>query len=434
MFAYIVYVLLLAASAVVIARSRFFKLTHIPTAWMLGGFAIKILVGFVFYWTYSSHYSTNQIPPDAIRYVNDARILSELLPDHPQVFSALFFGYSIDDPLYDALSHQLIGWQSGYLYGLTNDCSTIIRLNVPIAFLSHGLFHLHALVFSFLSFLGTIWLFKAFAPLIRSQQERWLWALLFLMPTPLFWTSAPTKEAALMPIFGGLMYLLSMWTQGQWSRRHLWYLIPILPGLIFIKQYVLFALLPGLLFWTLTRLLKTTRYTWIWIGTILLCGIIAQHAHYFFIGGDFLYVVHKKLTDFTNVARLQQAGSFVHVPSTQSIDQFLLHFPEAFSLTYLRPYPWELKSWVYLPFILENLLTCFVLLRTITHFKWPLLSHRPMVWMVATAVLTLAAILGNTVPIMGAIIRYRTPGLMLLFGFCLMCAAMPTWKARINKH
>jgi hypothetical protein len=54
--------------------------------------------------------------------------------------------------------------------------------------------------------------------------------------------------------------------------------------------------------------------------------------------------------------------------------------------------------------------------------------------MVATAVLTLAAILGNTVPIMGAIIRYRTPGLMLLFGFCLMCAAMPTWKARINKH
>ena len=434
MYEYIVYVLLLAASALLIARSRHFKLTHIPTYWMLGAFAVKMLVGFVFYWTYSSHYSANQIPPDAIRYVNDACILSELLPDHPRVFSALFFGYSIDDPLYDGLSHQLIGWQSGYLYGLTNDCSTIIRLNVPIALLSHGLFHVHALVFSLLSFLGTIWLFKAFAAFIQPRQERWLWALLFLMPTPLFWTSAPTKEAALMPIFGGLMLLLSMWTRGQWSRKHVWYFIPLLPGLVFIKQYVLFALLPGLIFWVLTRLIKTTRYLWLWIGTMLVCFVLAQHAHYFFIGGDFLYVLHKKLTDFTNVAHLQQAGSFVHVPSTQSIDQFLVHFPEAFALTYLRPYPWELKSWIYLPFIVENIVTCFLLVWTITHFRRPMASHRPIMWLAVSALLALAAILGNTVPIMGAIIRYRTPGLLLLFGLCLMCAALPTWRTHLNKR
>jgi hypothetical protein len=425
MVGWIVYALLALLSVAIIMRSPFFKLKAIRPTTIVSVYLIKLGVGFIFLWVYSDHYQTGSIPPDAIRYVNDAYSIAELLPERTDVFNALILGYSLDDPLYDSLSHRIVGWQSGYLYGLTNDCVTMIRLNVPIAILSQGFFPIHALIFSFISFIGLFLLFKAFLPYLNKNSFQLAYLGIHLLPTPLFWTCAPTKEAALMPVFGGVIYILSQWHQNKWKSIYWVYLIPIILGLAFIKQYVFFALIPSLLFLLIHRLLKSKHISVTWIFTMTGCYVIAQSAHLFFIGGDFLYVLGKKLTDFSNVARLQNAGSFIHVPHSNNTGEFLLHFPEALSLTYLRPYFWECKSFIYLPFIAENLIFVLLLLWTATHYLKPKVSTVPFLLFALGVILTLAAIIGNTVPILGATIRYRTPGLLLLWLVCLAVAQVP---------
>jgi hypothetical protein len=419
MISWIAYILVLVLILFWLWKTRLTSNYAIPKQWFIWAFLAKLLVGCVFYWTYTRHYDHERIPPDALRYVMDANKIAELLPEHPEVFAAFLTGFESSDSTYKRVAHQLSGWHSGYLYGLTNDCNTIIRLNVPIALIAHGNYFLHALLFAFMSFIGCLLLYKAFCFSFNPTQQQWLWFALFLTPTITFWTSAPTKEAALMPVFGGLIYWLTLWQRGAIQKRHVAWLLLLIPGGIFIKQYILFAMLPGLIFFILATAFPIQRIRLLWIATICICAIIAQHAHHFFIGGDFLYVLHKKLTDFVNVAHIQNAGSQVYVPNTSTTLEFLVHYPEAFILTYLRPFPWECRSWIYLPFIFENLLTLFLICRAIwTWRQWKPNSSRLMLFAMST-VLLIAAIVGNTVPILGAVIRYRTPGLLLLLALLI---------------
>jgi hypothetical protein len=415
MISWIAYILVLVLILFWLWKTPLTSHYAVPKQWFIYAFLAKLIVGGVFYWTYTRHYDHERVPPDALRYVMDANKIAELLPEHPAIFVAFLTGIETSDSTFHRVAHQLSGWHSGYLYGLTNDCNTIIRLNLPIAVIAGGNYFLHALVFAFISFVGCILLYKTFCISFNPTQQQWLWLALFLTPTITFWTSAPTKEAALMPVFGGLIYWLALWQRGALHKRHLIWLLLLIPGGIFIKQYILFAMLPGLMFFILATAFPIQRIRLLWVATIMLSALIAQHAHHFFIGGDFLYVLHKKLTDFTNVAHIQNAGSQVYVPDTSTPLQFIKHYPEALFLTYLRPYPWECRSWIYLPFILENILTFFLILKVL--WSWCHRKSNPtrLTLFALSIVLLIAAIVGNTVPILGAVIRYRTPGLLLLF-------------------
>ncbi len=418
------YALIFCAFVAFLLRSPWLNSPLGERRWLVSAFVIKAIVGGVFFWVYTSYYTQPTALPDAFRYVHDAQLIADLLPENPNAFCAIMLGYSIDDPAYHRLTEQMIGWHGGYLYGLTNDCSTIIRLNVPIALIAARSFMVHALLFSVLSFIGCLLLYKAFRPFVLARLHWLALALIFLSPTQLFWTCSPTKEAALMPVFGGLFYMLSQWHRQLLKPRDLWWILIILPGLIFIKQYVLYALLPGLGYYALQRFWPRFRPIYLWCSVLLLCGILADHAHYFFLGGDFLYVLQKKLTDFNNLAAIQQAGSLVYVAPTPTWFDFILHYPAAFAQSYLRPWLWECKTWIYWPFAIENALLIVLVLVTIWRRPRVKPAALPFMGMMAATILVMAGILGNTVPILGAVIRYRTPGLLLLYALCLML--MPT--------
>lgn len=415
-----IYALIFCGFIAFLFRSRWFGKIGIPRTWFVLAFAIKAVVGGMFYWVYTAYYTNQTTQPDAFRYVHDAQLIADVLPEKPEVFAAIMLGYPSDDPAYRELTEQMIGWHGGYLYGLTNDCSTVIRLNVPIALFAKGSFMVHALIFGILSFMGCVWLFLAANPFIQERFHRIAWALVFLSPTQLFWTCSPTKEAALMPVFGGLFYVFSLWHRQQLRVRQLWWCLLIAPGLVLIKQYVLYAILPGMLYYLVQRLWKTIRPLYLWLVVMLVCAVIADNAHHFFLGGDFLYVIQKKLTDFNNLAALQQAGSWVYVAPTPTWIEFGLHYPAAFAQSYLRPWIWECKSWIYIPFAVENALVLGLLVYSAWRLPFVNRANKPFLVVVITTIVVMAAILGNTVPILGAVIRYRTPGLLLLFLLCLM--------------
>ncbi len=403
----------------IIAKWIFFRLPGISRNWTIGAFIIKIIAG-VGLWAIYSYYYPDSTESDALRYFQDTMTIRRQWDENREVFWSFMLGRDTNDPAFVELYDKLVGWTSGYRYGLTNDCSTIIRLNVVISFISFGSYHVHAILMSFLAMIGMAALYKAFSGLLKGR-EAYLFIACFLLPSVVFWSSGLLKEGPLFLALG----VLFLTTIKLLDNLRLWWYYPMAVGALFIlmysKEYVLIALLPAMLFLVISKITGNQYLIVKFLVVHVLCFMVAQHAHYFFRGGDFLYVLHKKQVDFYNVAQLTNAGSTVEIPPVTGALSFFRNYPKAFVLTYLRPAPWEAKNWTYVIFAFENLIYGLVLIWTIIRFSKPP-KEQLNIWLaVLSFVLVLASILGNCVPILGAMIRYRIPALPLLMILCIAC-------------
>jgi hypothetical protein len=410
----------LIAFVAVIRYLDFFRLQGIPRNWMLLAYLTKVIAGIAL-WAVYTYYYTDPAASDAFRYFQDAQLIKNQWHENRDVFWSFMLGVHMDHPEYQQLYDQLISWTSAYRYGMSNDCSTIIRLNVLIAFVSFGSFHVHALFMSFMSFVGFTAMFRSFHALF-VQREKWLFIALFAIPSVVFWSSSLLKEAPLFLCLG--LFLLAV--MRIYHRRHRWFDYAVAAGslvlLFYIKGYVVITMIPGLIFLALAGI---TGYRWLlpkWLLTHIICFLVAQQGHVFFRGGDFLYVLHKKQIDFYNIAYLRNAGSLVDIPPVTGTYDFVVHYPQAFALTYFRPYPGEahgLADWI---FIAENLLLAALIIFTL--FRWNRVQRQTaaVLLMMASFVLVMAAVLGNTVPILGAMVRYKAPALPFIVMICFYFA------------
>jgi hypothetical protein len=271
---------------------------------------------------------------------------------------------------------------------------------------------------AFLSFVGLIWLFKSFESLFRGRLYL-LFAACFLLPSVVFWGSGLLKEGPALFGLGLLFYLFSKIINRNFKWYHLVVLIPTLGFLFYLKQYVLFAFIPAALFLLVVRFTGEKFVIYKFFMSQIICFVIAQNAHYFFVGGDFLYVLGKKRVDFENTAQMHSARSLVTIPENNTAIEFFLHAPQAFALTYLRPYFWECKSWMYLVFALENLVYVILILFLVLFFRRiPKSEHPILIYAALSYSLVMASIIGNCVPVLGSVVRYRILSLPLLIIVC----------------
>jgi|JI9StandDraft_2_1071091.scaffolds.fasta_scaffold37132_1 hypothetical protein len=412
---------------VIVHRWRFFHVQEIPKNWIFGAWVLKMIAGIAFWMVYTIYYS-DPTESDALRYFKDALTIKAQWYQNKDVFWSFMLGQNMDHPEYIKLYDQLVAWSSEYRYGLSNDCSTIIRINVLLSFISFENFHVHTLCMSFMCFIGYMGIYRAFKSLLEGK-EKWLFAACFLLPSVLFWSSSVLKEA---PLFMCLGLLLLSIQKIFYSKKEWQYFIIFgfsFTMLIYIKVYVVVSLIPSLISLTVIKLSGQKHVLLKFILTHIICFIVAEQAHHFFRGGDFIYVLHKKQIDFYNLAQLTDAGSAIYIPPVSNASNFFLHYPEAFFLTYFRPHLFEAKSLVYLVFSIENAVYLLICIGTLFFFKRPKESHLPMILMIVSYLLIIAAILGNCVPILGAMVRYKVVALPFLMILCAIC--FDTLKAKM---
>ncbi|MFN0032309.1 MAG: hypothetical protein ACKVOR_09135 [Flavobacteriales bacterium] len=406
--------------AAIIYKWRFFSLPGIPRRWLLAAFAVKLIAGLMLWYVYTHHYSASHAS-DAHRYYDDAMVINAQWHENREVFWSLMLGNGEDSSTaYQSVYNKLVGWYSGYRYGLTNDCRTIIRIHVVISFLSFGSYHVHWICMAFFAFTGLVALYRAFSEIFVSRKI-WLFTACFALPSVVFWSAGLLKEGPTMLGLGLLFWSISLLL----SNHKIWYAYPMLILsvllLVTIKEYVLFSMFPAIAFLLFVKLAGQRRLMLKFICVQLLCFLVAQNAHHFFIGGDFLYVLNKKRVDFENTAMLRGANSVVYVPATADVQSFTLHYPQAFALAYYRPFVWEIRSPFYIAFAVENLCYALLAVLTILFFKPPPAAHRAMLLAALSFVLVLASIIGNTVPVLGSVVRYRIAALPLLVIVCAAC-------------
>ncbi len=410
--------------AALIWRWHFFQLQGFNRKWMTALFVLKIAAGILLWAVYNYHYNFRS---DTFIYFEDAMVIRNLWFEDRDAFWSFFWGIGTDDPSYAFVHDRLNTWTRNYNYGLTYDGPTIVRINLIISLFSFGYYHVHTVVMCFISLIGLTAIYRTFQHIFQKR-EVYLFTACFLIPSVVFWSSGVLKEAPLILAVGLLIYSVFRLIS-NFKQPFIWMIFFSSAFLmVFLKEYVLMSLLPALISILIAAIFSYRYVVLIFLSVHVACFVLAMNASFFFKGGDFLYVLQKKQTDFYNVTQLVNAQSGIDKIDIQDHLHLVLGYPQALANTYLRPHLLEIKTPFYVPVAVENLF--FLILLILPFFKFQRLQKSQLILFLfcLSFVLVIGGIIGYTVPILGAVIRYKIIALPFLAILCTMLIKPVSWS------
>ena len=398
-----------------IFKLPFFKIDGIALRILSLLFIIKVLSAITITFIYTYYYKNN-MESDIFKYFSDGNILFQAIKKDPVDYLRMLTGIGSEaahlEPYYNTMNF----WKKSFDYGLFNDNRTMIRFNALAFIFSFGYMNVHNVFMAFLSFMGLTAIFKTFYPYFLDKK----WVLLcsvFLIPSVLLWTSGILKEGLLMFAFGFLTHYSFKLMQYRFKVRTFIGLIFMVSILLILKFYVLIAAIPGLI--SLFVVFKFKKLPHIPIFLVIHSIIIAMFFlfHFVFKNYNLPEIITAKQRDFINMVESSgNVGSKIEIPRLESdFFSFLINSPNAIVNSLFRPHILEVHSLMALPAALENLIIIvFILLAIIFFKKYPLRTF-PWFWFCVSFVLILFILCGLTTPVLGALVRYRTPALPFLF-------------------
>ena len=396
-------------------RTHFFaRVPGLPVQWISALFLLKIAAG-VALWAVYTYVYTDRSTADVFKYFDDSAHMFKALHEHPLDYLRMVFGIANDTPEFRDLYYQdMNNWVRHYESNLYNDAHTIIRFNAVVRLLSFDEFHVHTVIAAFLSFTGLVGLYRAFVKFLPGM-ERALMAVVLLLPSVLFWASGVIKESLLFFGLGLLLYQIAQWGEHRLRWRDPFLLAFTIIMLFFLKFYVLMSLLPALILFSWSRLsirpglaLKVL----VVYGLFILVGL---NLHHIVPGMDVLGILTMKQRDFVGLAIQMDSGSLV-MPKLLLPDVwlFLSQAPYAVYIALLGPLAHAGPGPLGLLSAVENfaffaILACCLFY----HRPWHAVDWTLLVAMLMY-ILVLSVVIGWTTPVMGAVVRYRTPLLPFL--------------------
>lgn len=371
-------------------------------------FILKIAAGTALWATYTWVY-TDRATADIFKYFDDSRVMYDALWAEPGDFLRMLCGIGNDSPYFTERYYAVMNnWIREFENNVYNDSHTMIRFNAVLRLFSFGHYHAHTVFACFVSTTGLVALYRAVHPLFKGL-ERGLMPAIFLWPSMLFWASGVLKESLL--VLGMGLFLLG--TIGNWPDRLAWrpmtaFLLGLFVMLV-VKFYVLLCLVPGLLAWSWAQA-RPGRALWqslivhaLALATVLLSGSIVP-------GYDVLDMLTVKQHDFIGMATDVGSGSLLAMPALDGgLWSFLRSAPHALYMSFLSPFavldtgPLAWLGAVENVFMIAVPVIAFRLAR-----PWRSID-RPALWSFLSFILLLALLIGWTVPVVGALVRYRVP-------------------------
>jgi len=405
-----------------------FKNSPFSTSSLKFAFSLKVIAGILLFLIYTFYYTDRQTA-DVFKYYDDGEILGNAATKHPIDFIKIMLGVE-DQYLKDQYLNKMDYWFRPYDHGLRNDNRIVIRINAVLHILSFGNYFLHALIFIFLSFLGLFFTAKLFHDISESKIKAYVAA--FLIPSVFFWSSGVLKEALLIFALG-----IFCWAVYKLAKAFSWSTLCLLLvgfGLLSsLKIYVLFALLPALLFWFIwmkLQLFWKALLTFLVTGVVLYFGVTLLHPNF-----DFISLLVGKQHDFINLAKTYHAGSAIHMDYLGNNSWSILKaIPLALFHVFTLPWFSHVKSPLYLFSIFENLIFFSLIPLSIFYFEKPNKSSMKFIVFSLIFMLTLFTIIGLTTPVIGALVRYKMPALPFLFFVLLSFIKLKSISEKLNNH
>ncbi len=400
-------ILYLFLFAFIIYKSHFFRIQGIKPIESVMLFVVKVIAALALYLVYTKTY-TDRAMADVFKFFDDSEALHQLFYSAPSHFFGNFFGW-LDDFNYNG---RYVDWMNNWVYPygnrMYNDNRIMIRLHALTRFFSAGNYHVHSIFFAFFSFTGLHLIAKAFVPFIQ-QYFKWFYLTLFLFPSILFWGSGCLKETLLILELGFTTFFFFQFCKTFKVSFFIFTIIGIL-SIAYTKVYILAALLPGMLAYFIYLKTNKKRLVLTYLGVFLILFLMLFGMSFVRPSLDFAQLLTTKQNGFVNVALETQSGSLISdYKVEQSWKGMLTFIPTAFYRVFVLPFPWQGNAFEKIAGA-ENAFFLFILILSFIKGKLKNISNAYLFSL--SFAIVLYGIIGLTVPVTGAMVRYKIPALI----------------------
>jgi hypothetical protein len=291
-----------------------------------------------------------------------------------------------------------------------------LRTNLLIKMLSifdlfsFGNFLINSLFYNFLVFFGFVALYRVYIKIFPTSFYQLIIGI-FLLPSALFFTSMIHRDGLVLLSLSMIIYHVFFIINDGFSLKRLAGAIFFLLLVILLRNFVFIALVPALLAW-----LISTRFPKYALLSFIVVYVIS--ATLFFTSGyispraNLPQYVTSRQASFIEIGK---AGNST-IPVNRldpNFKSFITNAPQAFNHAALRPYLTEITGLQYLPFALEIFAIELLLILFLVYHKKHLIVN-PLIYFGIFFSITMLLMTGYTVPIIGAIVRYRSIYLIFL--------------------
>jgi len=393
-----------------IKKLSFFRNSGFQNYSLWFAFLVKVGCGLLVYVIYAFYYG-NRLESDTFKYFDDSFYLYEALFTKPLDFFKMLFGIQCEGDYFDTNYYdKMNNWYRVYENSLYNDNRLIIRVNAVLRIFSFGNYHVHSIILNFIAFIGSIGLARFFMHFVQSKWK--VYMAVFLVPSVVFWSSGILKESLLifaMGIFCYYIYRLATEKKG----KYLIYLLVPFCLLILLKFYVFVAFFPAILGWYFSQATKLK-----WLAYPLVFGILTIIAVILGISNpayDFIAILVRKQHDFINMSIAFAVNSAIHMDFLEeNLFSLLAAVPMGIVNSLTRPWPNEIKNFLFVPAVLENILLLFAIIFALFQKKKSTISSLIFIVFCFLFTFLLYAIIGISTPILGALVRYKIPAMPFL--------------------
>ncbi|GAB4252332.1 MAG: hypothetical protein Kow0079_07000 [Vicingaceae bacterium] len=357
-----------------------------------------------------TYYYTDRETADIFKYFDDSKIMFDALKSKPVDFFKMFFGIANDNEYfnihyYDKMNYWYFLYNQNDVY---SDSHVMIRLNVFLRFLSFGYYPVHAVLMTFFSYSGLISIFKFFSNALSLLKSRLLFIGISILPSIVFWTSGVIKEALVLGMIGLFLFSFQNIKRNILLKSLL--LLCSLLVMYYLKFYVFIAFVVAFApFAVNLKLKKPLLINSISIVFFVVSFIVLNY----FSNDSILNLVQLKQESFFQLAKNNTVNSFFNIPEIHSVFDIFKYAPNALYNALLRPNIFSFHSLFELLSGIENSIVFLILIIALFYIKKAKINN-PYFLFASIFITLLFSIIGLTVPIAGAIVRYKTPALPFL--------------------
>ncbi len=388
-------------------------------------FLIKIVAGVAFFYIYTYYYSNDRrLKSDLWKYYEDAAAIYDMAKQGNTALFIKVMAGKEDEEVSHIMHDRTEFWYKRFNYGLYNENRTIIRFITLAMFITDKNIYALSLLAAFLSYLGWVAFFLFFYRYLGDRYKVVLLVALFLIPSVVFWTSALLKEMLVVFSLGFGLYFFD-------EKKYLW------SGLFFIllsftKIYIALPVFPALIAYLLAKKYGVAKsYVFVYLAAI----VLVLGLHFACSKFDLFLKLSQKQHDFILMAEANGAGSTIELPKLNNgLMNFIKMFPEAVFNSFFRPFVFDYTSIIMLPNIFENVLLLLFVLLVFVRFKKEEDKKQLNIALFALVyAFTVFLIIGYTVPVLGALVRYRAPLLpFFVIGLSVFCGCNYKFKSLIK--
>ena len=266
-------------------------------------------------------------------------------------------------------------------------------------------YFINTLFYNFLVFFGVIALYKVFIKVFPTSVFQLL-ICIFILPSALFFSAMIHRDGLILLCLSLVIYHLFFLMRNQkfsWKRFILITVFLLL--ILLLRGFVFITLVPALLAWIIAH--RKPKYALVsFIGVYAIITVLFFCSGLFSTKTDLPRYVSERQIEFIKISK--EGASTINInPLYPNFRSFLNNMPQAINHSLMRPYFTEIESFVYLPFAIEIFLFEILFLLFI-FFRKKNINLDPLIYFCVFFSVTMFLVIGYTIPIIGAIVRYRS--------------------------